>query len=214
MKTPRIYEKPSQNTVYCDAGVTLQLTPVSREMARSHIKAQVLSRDVLMTLTVNSFSPKHRRRLHGSVYEAAVWCWSRHVVKLFHTAPCLIVQRASRFNVQLNTIIDLSDTRPSCNLSLHVNHNSRGEDKSFQAIDCAIVDKLMRLTCVPFNSLKHCTRSSVLHAAVCRQPTAACTDCRCLSAASVTGQLADTPTRGLPTRGLVNSRMPLATLRA
>ena len=117
------------------------------------------------------------------------------------------MQRASRFNVQLNTIIDLSDTRPSCNLSLHVNHNSRGEDKSFQAIDCAIVDKLMRLTCIPFNSLKHCTRSSVLHAAVCRQPTAACTDCRCLSAASVTGQLADTPTRGLPTRGLSSPRV-------
>jgi len=30
----------------------------------------------------------------------------------------------------------------------------------------------------------------------------------------VTGQLADTPTRGLPTRGLDISRMPLVTLRA
>ena len=30
----------------------------------------------------------------------------------------------------------------------------------------------------------------------------------------VTGQLADTPTRGLPTRGLDNSRMPSATLCA
>jgi len=30
----------------------------------------------------------------------------------------------------------------------------------------------------------------------------------------VTGQRADTPTRGLPTRGLDDSRMPSATLRA
>jgi len=30
----------------------------------------------------------------------------------------------------------------------------------------------------------------------------------------VTGQLVDTPTRGLPTRELDNSRMPPATLRA
>ena len=36
----------------------------------------------------------------------------------------------------------------------------------------------------------------------------------CMGMGMVTGQLADTPTRGLPTRGLDISRMPPATLRA